>query len=86
MEYKLNIPLNFHQLLDLVLQLPASAQKRLITVLKDQQSNLPKIHMKTVAQIKNETYQYPTYKQPQKLVGIWENDGEMDDFFNSNQK
>jgi len=86
MEYKLNIPINFHQLLDLVLQLPAPAQKRLMSALKSKQSTLPKIQMKTVAQIKAESYNYPTHKQPQKLVGIWENDGEMDFFFNSTQK
>ncbi|NJL11799.1 MAG: hypothetical protein HC913_01420 [Microscillaceae bacterium] len=80
MEYKLQIPLSFQQLTNLVLQLPTSAQKRLVAAIESQQSPPPKIQMKTVAQIKDTNYRYP-HKQPQKLVGLWENEPEMDQFF-----
>jgi hypothetical protein len=74
MEYNL---ISYEQLLNLVLQLPKPTQKRLITAIKRQHETLPKIQTKTVEQINGKNYQYPN-KQPQKIVGIWENEVEMD--------
>ena len=82
MEYKLNIPLSFHQLLDLIQQLPAPVQRRLITTLEKQQV-VPKIQMKTIEQVKNKNYIYPTNKNPQSIIGIWENEPEIDSFFDN---
>ncbi len=59
------------------MQLPAITQQRLITAIELQQRPPAKLQMKTVAQIKDKNYRYPT-KQPQKLVGLWENEPEID--------
>jgi hypothetical protein len=83
MKYNLQIPLNFSQLLDLVLQLPKTAQTRLVVAIENQEKTLPKIKMKTIVQIKDKNYQYPN-KEPQKMVGLWEDDGVIEFFLKKN--
>lgn len=80
MKYNIQLPLNFQQLLNLILQLPKVEQKRLVQAIENEEQSFPKIEMKTIAQIKNKNYQY-TRKDPQKIVGIWENEEAIDNYF-----
>jgi len=73
MDYKLQFPLrfSFEQLLALAAQLPRATQRRLGAKLLE--SDLPPVRMKTIAQVRHQSYRYPR-RNPQKLVGLWANE------------
>lgn len=77
MEYNVQLPLSFQQLLHLVLQLPIAEQKRLTEAISQHHTWMPNLPMKTIDEILAEEYQYPPHK-PQRLIGAWDGNESID--------
>lgn len=77
MEYNIQLPISFEQVLQLILQMPLSEQKRLTEALSQNNAWIPNIPMKTIDEILAEDYQYPSHN-PQSLIGAWEGNEDID--------
>lgn len=85
MEYNIQLPLSFQQLLHLVLQLPIAEQKRLTEAIAQNNTWMPNLPMKTIDEILAEDYQYPQ-RNPQRLIGAWDGNESIDTLLSLHKK